>query len=145
MWVSHLTQKGGGPHFAGVQYQRGGGFGSVFRGLMRFILPIAKTAGRSLGKQAIKAGSRIATDVIDGRNIRESAEEHSTKAIKNLGARARKATGRRPRKRQIGRGLGNRQRPKRINTRTVTSRNIAKGVIRKDDFGVHFARNNEAY
>ncbi len=46
-WLDHI-QKGAG--FKGVPYQRGTGLGSVFRSLFRAILPIAKGAGKAVGK-----------------------------------------------------------------------------------------------
>lgn len=85
----------------GVDFQRGRGFGSLFSGLFRSLVPIAKT-GLNLGKrvlksdfvrnlssQALNAGKDmvkdIATDVIEGKNISESFADRLGTAKKRVG------------------------------------------------------------
>lgn len=83
-WLDLLVdqQYGSGyPHFTGTQYQRGAGIGSFFRGLFRAVAPIAKSVGRTVGRQALKAGANILADTAQGRNIRESLKEHGKAAI----------------------------------------------------------------
>lgn len=114
-WVLHY-QRGG---FIGIPYQRGCGLGSVFRSLFRAILPIAKSAGKVVGKRALQAGAEIASDLVAGKNFKSSLEQRGKeasielldKASKNLkgGRRRRKGAKRTPkRKKQRGGSLGRR-------------------------------------
>lgn len=52
-------------------HHRGGGLGSFFKGLLRFAVPLLKTAG----KQALITGSKVAADIAEGRNFKESVNE----------------------------------------------------------------------
>ena len=96
--------------FRGSAYQRGGGFGSLLGGLFRSFLPVAKSIGKTVGKQALRTGAEVAADALSGRNIGEAFEERGKagaaklvkKGMKNLNGKKKK-----PRKRpQKGRGLG---------------------------------------
>ena len=80
-WIQHF-QCGNG--FYGTPYQRGAGLGNIFRSIFRFILPVAKKAGKSVGKQLLKAGADVATDVIDGRSFKDSMKLRGAEAVKNL-------------------------------------------------------------
>ena len=53
------------PMFSGQGLQQGRGFGSLFRGLMKTIAPIAKRGLLSVGKAALNAGARAMEDVRD--------------------------------------------------------------------------------
>lgn len=86
-WLHHI-QRGAG--FSGTPYQRGAGLGSLFRSLFRAILPLAKTAGRAIGKQALKAGAEVATDLVAGKNLKQSLEQHGKEATADLLAKASK-------------------------------------------------------
>lgn len=85
----------------GADFQRGRGFGSLFSGLFRSLVPIAK-AGANLGRrvvnsdfvknlssQALNAGKdmvkNIAADVLTGKNFSESAENELNIAKKKVG------------------------------------------------------------
>ena len=106
-WIHHI-QRGGG--FIGVPYQRGAGLGSVFRSLFRAILPIAKTAGRAVGKRALKAGAEIASDLVSGRDLKSTLKERSSTATADLlnqaaakmkGGKKRSSIKGRPKKKKI--------------------------------------------
>ena len=71
VWAQHFVKQAGGG-FVGIPYQRGGGLGSIFRSIFRAILPIAKSAGRVVGKQALRTGSELASDLIAGKNLKAS-------------------------------------------------------------------------
>ena len=61
------------PWFEGyTPYQRGGGIGNIFRSLFRMILPTAKSAAATVGKQALSTGAQIASDLVQGRDIKEA-------------------------------------------------------------------------
>lgn len=80
-WTNHYQH---GRGFIGTSYQRGAGLGSIFRTLFRAILPIAKTAGRVVGKRALKAGAEIASDLVSGKNFKESLTRHGRDAGADL-------------------------------------------------------------
>jgi hypothetical protein len=67
-------QVGGG--FYGLPFhQRGGEFGSVFRNILRMLMPVAKSAVKATGKKALSTVARITSDVVAGDSFAESAEK----------------------------------------------------------------------
>ncbi len=71
----------------GRTIQRGSGLGSLFRGLMRYVVPIGKkvlssNVAKRLGKAALSEGVGLAKDVLGGRNVKGSAQSH-LKAVRN--------------------------------------------------------------
>ena len=91
----YARQAGGAlPYFAGAQYQRGHGLGSLFGGLLRSAMPLIKRGAVALGKGALKTGVRIADDVADaGRNL--------MRGLLAPGVRARKRIKRAPAKKGV--------------------------------------------
>jgi hypothetical protein len=88
VWAAFYTKQAGGG-FVGIPYQRGGGLGNFFRGLFRFLLPVVAKAGKAIGKEALSAGSRIASDVVAGEDFVDSAKRNlreSTALLLNKGA-----------------------------------------------------------
>ena len=77
-WILHF-QRGGG--FVGLPFQRGAGLGSVFRSLFRAILPVAKSAGKTIGKRALRAGAEIASDLVSGKNLKDSLHQEEKKRL----------------------------------------------------------------
>lgn len=135
-WATYygINQVGRGmTYFRGTQHQRGSGIGSLFGGLLRAVMPVAKSALKTVGKQAIRTGLSVATDALAGENPLQSLEHHGKKAAANVinkvNTRVNTRT-KRKRKKQIGRGVGNRQGvpavrgAKRIN-RTATRKKAA--------------------
>jgi hypothetical protein len=65
----YVNQSGGGE--IGPVYrdsfgvQRGNGIGSFFRGLFRFVKPLLYSGGKAVGKEALKTGSHIITDILN--------------------------------------------------------------------------------
>lgn len=90
-------------------FQRGAGLGSFFKGLFRAALPLFKSAG----KQAVVAGSSIATDLLNGRNLKDSVKEHGKTAASTL-VRETVNTLNEKLSNQDGKGLGNRQTKKNV-------------------------------
>ena len=93
----YARQAGGAlPYFAGAQYQRGHGLGSLFGGLLRSAMPLIKTGAVALGRGALKTGVHIAGDVLSGQNIKTAAKRRVTDAGRSM---LRDLPGVRPRKR----------------------------------------------
>jgi len=84
-FASQAKQSGHGmPMFHGIPYQRGGSIGSIFRGLMKMLLPLAGAATRTVGKEAIHAGLNLASDALAGKNIKQSVKRRAKKAGNRL-------------------------------------------------------------
>ena len=83
----YRQQLGGGgyPIFIGGRGQRGKGLGNLFGSLFRNILPFLKSGLKAVGKQALRTGLDVATDVIKGgQNLRESVQNRVPEGIKNF-------------------------------------------------------------
>ena len=87
----YIRQAKGGTYFQGPAYQRGHGLGGIFRALMRVATPIFRSATpalkagpKAIAKDAIRAGTEIATDALSGRDLAESLEQHSKEAANRL-------------------------------------------------------------
>ncbi|MCP4493003.1 MAG: hypothetical protein GY820_37740 [Gammaproteobacteria bacterium] len=111
-------QRGGGlPAFSGYAYQRGYGLGGIFKGLMRYVMPLAKQAGKAVGKQALVTASEIAQDVVNDVDISEAIQNRGKAGVGKLIKKGAKAVRKGKKKNvQKGKGLGKRPRRKSINT-----------------------------
>ena len=68
-------------YHSGDIYQRGSGLGSFFSGLFKSVVPLAKSflkssTGQTLKNVALSTASNVAKDIIEGRNVKESAKEN---------------------------------------------------------------------
>ena len=76
------------PVFRGTLYQRGHGFGDVFKKFFRWIVPIVKQhAGpiaSTVGKEALKSAINIANDSLEGKNFTTSSKERFKESLNNL-------------------------------------------------------------
>jgi len=45
--------------------QKGNGIGSFFRGLFRFVKPLLYSGSKAVGREALKTGSNIITDILN--------------------------------------------------------------------------------
>lgn len=79
-----LSQFGGYSIFHGVPYQRGSGLGSVFKSFLRYLLPIGKEIGAAIGRQGLESGNRILSNVLEGKDLKESLVSESKSGLKNL-------------------------------------------------------------
>ena len=66
----YINQSGGGGgigpvYRASFRVQRGNGLGSFFRRLFRFAKPLQYSGAKALGKEALKTGSNIITDIVN--------------------------------------------------------------------------------
>ncbi len=139
-WRGHYTQKGGAiKPFQGFPYQRGSGLGSIFRSLLRAVLPVAKSAGKAIGKQALRSGIGFAGDVLEGANVKEAAVNR----VRSGGARLMKQGEKKLKgggKRQKGGGIGKAK--KTINTTQKAGKAKGKQKRRQkkeDILGVYLA------
>jgi hypothetical protein len=90
----YIYQAGKGyPMFAGRRYQRGHGLGSIFGGLVKAAMPLLKKGAKTLGCEALKTGLNIAGDVVQGRNIKQAAEERLKSTGQNLFQKAMDTVG----------------------------------------------------
>ena len=79
------TGRGSGmTYFHGTQNQRGSGFGSLFSGLLRAVMPVAKTALKAVGREALRTGVSVASDALAGQNVAQSLEHHGRQAAGKL-------------------------------------------------------------
>ena len=88
--------------YRGLPYQRGSGLGSVFRNVLRFLLPI----GKAVGKEVLRSGIGVAGDVLEGESVKGAMRKRGGQAVRNLANQ----TGQGKVKTQKGKGLG---RPKK--------------------------------
>lgn len=79
-----VVQYGGYNVFRGVPYQRGSGIGSVFRSLLRYLIPIGKEIGTAIGRQGLESGNRVLSNVLEGRDLKESLVSEGKTGLKNL-------------------------------------------------------------
>jgi hypothetical protein len=74
--------------FRGATFQRGSGFGDVFKKFFRWIVPIVKKNSepvlRTIGKEALHAVSNIANDTLQGKNFKESVKNRLSNSLDNI-------------------------------------------------------------
>ena len=103
--ISSFNQFGGSayPIFTGIPYQRGAGIGSLFRSIfMRYLLPLGKQAGLALGRQGLESGSKVLTNVLEGKDLKDSLIDEGKAGLKNL---LEKAANNLNKKQQHGQGF----------------------------------------
>ncbi len=102
----YLNQSGSGlPIFVGYSGQRGHGLGSMLGGLVRKAMPLLQRGLKSFGKQALKTGMEIVSDVVDGQSPKMAARRRIGQGIKRGVKRGIKHIAREANIRpQIGRG-----------------------------------------
>ena len=65
-------------------YQNGAGISDFFRSLWRTMLPFVKSAGQTMGNEALSTGSRILDKVAHGENIKDTLQNEALKGVDNL-------------------------------------------------------------
>jgi len=107
-WEDALQSGGALPFYAVQPYQRGHGIGSFFRGLFRAIWPTVRKVAPRVGKELLRTGTEIASDVI----------RRDQEVMPTLKRRGRQAVGRAlttvGEKLQEGEGIGTRTARKTI-------------------------------
>jgi hypothetical protein len=77
-------QFGGYNVFRGVPFQRGSGLGSVFRSFLRYLIPIGKQIGLAVGHEGLRTGNRVLSNVLEGKDLKDTLVSESKAGIKNL-------------------------------------------------------------
>lgn len=81
----YLKQSGSGmPVFQGSRMQRGHGLGSILSGFFRSAWPLIQTGAKAFGKQVLRTGLKIANDVSEGHNFKESTKRRIPEGIKDF-------------------------------------------------------------
>ena len=100
----YLSQVGHGmPYFAGARVQQGYGLGNLFSSIAKSVLPLVKKGAKTLGKQVLQSGVDFASDVLQGKNVKQAAIDQAKAAGTNLlqaGQRNRKAAPRKVQKKK---------------------------------------------
>ena len=117
--------------FQGSQHQRGSGIGSLFGGLLRAVMPMAKTALKTVGREALRAGIGVASDALSGQDVGQAIQERAREGASELVEKAKRKLElqeRQPkrRRRQRGRGLGT-----RLNTPLATIKPINRARAKR--------------
>lgn len=100
-WLTHLQSGHGLDMYRGGRFQRGYGLGGIFGSLLRTVMPIVKSVGKTIGRQALRTGAAVASDVLHGGDVGEALKTHGRVAIRKLKKKGVSAL-------QKGRGLGTR-------------------------------------
>jgi hypothetical protein len=75
--TSSRYQKGYG--LIGYNYEtRGEGLGNILSSIWRVAFPMIKTGAKKIGSAALDVATNVATDALQGKDIREAAKEHLT-------------------------------------------------------------------
>ncbi|GFX36732.1 uncharacterized protein TNCV_1543361 [Trichonephila clavipes] len=75
-------------HYKGINFQKGYGIGGIFRRLFRAALPFLVKGGKTIGKEVLMTGSRVASDVLSGENFKEALKTRSKESGKKLAQKA---------------------------------------------------------
>ncbi|GFW99436.1 uncharacterized protein TNCV_3007381 [Trichonephila clavipes] len=75
-------------HYKGINFQKGYGIGEIFRRLFRAALPFLVKGGKTIGKEVLMTGSRVASDVLSGENFKEAVKTRSKEIGKKLAQKA---------------------------------------------------------
>lgn len=119
---------------SGLREQRGRGIGGFFSGLLRGLKPLARmglNAGKrflssdfakNLGKSALDVGktaaTNIAVDLLEGKNLKESAQEQIDEAKKQIASTLK------------GRGCSKKRRKRKSAPCTVISKKIKYNLLK---------------
>ena len=78
----YLRQQHGGNivGFRGARIQRGYGIGGIFKILARIAIPLFKRGAKAVGKRALQAATEVGQDVLEGKNVIESAKSRGKQA-----------------------------------------------------------------
>ncbi|GFU79813.1 uncharacterized protein F54H12.2 [Trichonephila clavipes] len=75
-------------HYKGINFQKGYGIGGIFRRLFRAALPFLVKGGKTIGKEVLMTGSRVASDVLSRENFKEAVKTRSRESGKKLAQKA---------------------------------------------------------
>ena len=75
-------------YYQGTAFQRGYGFGGVFRSLFRMAAPLFKSGAKALGRQMLQSGLDVVNDVSQGENLKMAAKRRLKEAGRQLTEKA---------------------------------------------------------
>lgn len=81
-YVGRVFQRGSGFGYYGRQ--QGTGMGDVFRSVWRYLVPLAKSAGESIGAEGLETGKRIIENLAQGANLKETVLSEGKEGIAKL-------------------------------------------------------------
>ena len=108
---------------ASFRVQRGNGIGSFFRGLFRFVKPLLYSGAKAVGKEALKTGSNIITDMLNKdpeQPVRNIFKNRFIEAKDNLEQKIKKMT---------GSGLGLKRKRKKKNAQSQSKSRKVKDIF----------------
>ena len=87
------SQVGFGEFYKGLRFQRGygqrgRGIGGILRTVWRFMVPIMKDVGKSVGKEGLSAGARILGNIAQGAEAKDAIVTETQKSVRNLAKKA---------------------------------------------------------
>ena len=71
----YATQAGGSLEIYSPIFQRGHGLSSMLKSLYRYVRPLIISQGRRLASSALKSGTALGQDLLEGKEIRESGKK----------------------------------------------------------------------
>ena len=83
----YLNQLGHGsslPVYSGLPVQRGHGFGNILGALARSAAPLLKRGALAVGKQLLKTGGRVLSDVSKGNKLKSSLKRRAKESVGEL-------------------------------------------------------------
>ncbi|GFW59969.1 uncharacterized protein F54H12.2 [Trichonephila clavipes] len=78
-YTNHIGS--GVPYYEGVSFQKGYGLGGIFLRLFRAALPFLVKGGKAVGKEALRTGTRVVSDVLPGENFKIAARKRSEEEV----------------------------------------------------------------
>ncbi|GFS71956.1 uncharacterized protein F54H12.2 [Trichonephila clavipes] len=75
-------------HYKSINFQKGYGIGGIFRRLFRAALPFLVKGGKTIGKEVLMTGSRVASDVLSRENFKEAVKTRSRESGEKLAQKA---------------------------------------------------------
>ena len=128
-FIDHYSdqQSGNGilNYYRGYPLQRGHGIGGFFAKLFRSAVPLLMKGAKTIGKEALRTGSLIASDVLAGEKFKTAAQNRARESGKLLARKALKKADE-----MIGRGIVKKKR--KLSARLIPSK--VKKVARRDIF-----------
>lgn len=74
--------------FLGKKHQRGHGIGNIFGSIFRTLLPIVKPALKTAGKELLKGGVDVVSNIISGSDAKTALKKATKRGLSNLTSKA---------------------------------------------------------
>ncbi len=81
----YLHQAGRGyPVYVGTHYQRGHELGGIFGSVFMSAVPLLKRGAKTLGRESLKTGLNLASEVMEGQNVTKAGKSRLKSAGQNV-------------------------------------------------------------